>query len=235
MHVGYDGIGRDRLFPPEDAAVVVDLAQQPELLNVPHQPLRRQLVRVVRVEVGRYPHGGGRRRRIGNGARHGAFEEVEIEVPALARRVLVARERDHHAVLARRDTGEEQAPRLRGGGGGIVAVERHRRAAVERCGHNAAGGIEARADVDVVRVLAVRLDGDAGTGSRRPDRPSLAPEGERAVHGIVAGGGLPISGSAHPRTVFFDPDRSWPGHVERALARWRAGDRPVGDDHLPLG
>jgi hypothetical protein len=90
VHVGYAGIGRHRLLPPEDAAIVVDLAQQPELLDVPHQPLRRQLVRVVRVEVGRHRHGGSRRYRIGNVARHCAFEEIEIEVPALARWVLVA-------------------------------------------------------------------------------------------------------------------------------------------------
>jgi len=30
-------IGRGRLFPPEDPAVVIDLAQQPELMNVPHR------------------------------------------------------------------------------------------------------------------------------------------------------------------------------------------------------
>ncbi len=219
MHCGYDGIGRHRLLPPEDAAVVIDLAQQPELLNVPHQPLRRQLVGVVRVEVGGHRHGGSRRDRIGDVARDRAFEEIEIEIPALARRVLVARQRDHHLVLPCCDAGEEQASCLGSGGSGIVAVERHRRAAVQRGGHDAAGGIEARADVDGVGVLAVRLDGDAGAGRRRPDRAPLAPEGERAVHGVVAGGGLPVSGRGDPGAVFLDPDRTGPSHLERALAR----------------
>jgi len=103
---------RHRLLPPEDAAVVVDLAQQPELLNVPDQPLGRKLIGVVRVVIGRDRDAGGRRRRIGNVAQHRAFEEIEIEIPALARSVLVASERDHDLVLAGGDAGEEQAPRL---------------------------------------------------------------------------------------------------------------------------
>jgi hypothetical protein len=41
--------------------------------------------------------------------------------------------------------------------------------AVERGGYDAGGGIEARADVDSVRVLAVRLDGEAGPGNRRAE------------------------------------------------------------------
>src|SRR5208337_1487041 len=103
-----------------------------ELLNVPHQPLRRQLVGVVRVEVGGHSHGGGRRHWIGDVARDRAFQEIEIEVPALARRVFVARKRDHHLVLPCCDAAEEQSSCLGGGGRGIVAIERHRRAAVQR-------------------------------------------------------------------------------------------------------
>jgi hypothetical protein len=128
-------------------------------------------------------------------------------------------------VLPRSDAREEQPARLRGGGCGVVAVERYRRATVERCGYDAAGCIEARADVDGMRVLAMRLDGDAGTGSRRPDRTSLAPEGERAIHGVVAGGSFPISGGADPRAVFFNPDRPRAGHFKRALGRRAAGHR----------
>src|ERR1039458_5372720 len=81
----------------------------------------------------------------------------------------------------------------------------------------------------------MRLDGDASTGSRRADRPPLTPEGERAVHRVVAGGGLPVSGRADPGAVFLDADRTGPSHLERALAGGTAGHSPVGDHHLPLG
>src|SRR5271157_3969322 len=80
----------------------------------------------------------------------------------------------------------------------------------------------------------MRLNGYAGPGSRRADRPPLTPEGECAVHGVVARGGLPVSGRGDPSAVFLDADRPRPGHLERALAGRIAGHGPVGDHHLPL-
>src|ERR1035441_7787524 len=85
-----------------------------------------------------------------------------------------------------------------------------------------------------MRVLAMRLDGDDGTGRRRADRAPLAPEGERTVDRVIAGGGLPVPGRGDPGAVFLDADRTGPSHLERALAGGIAGHGPVGDHHLPL-
>ena len=104
--------GRDRLFPPENAAVVIDLAHQAEFLNVPHQPLRRQLVRVVRVEVGRHPGIRPRLRRIRHIAFDRAFQKVKVEVPTGTPGVLRARERDYHAVLPRGHSSKQRPPQL---------------------------------------------------------------------------------------------------------------------------
>src|SRR5579862_6035022 len=41
--------------------------------------------------------------------------------------------------------------------------------------------------------------------------------GIRTVHRIVAERGFPVVGGLHPRAVFFDADRSRPGHLERTL------------------
>src|SRR5579883_2653866 len=101
----------------------------------------------------------------------------------------------------------------------MVAIERHWRATVERGAHDAAVGIEPRANVDIVRRLAMRLDRDASAGGGRADGAPMAPEGECAVHGIVAGSLFPKSRGLHPRAVFFDPHRSGPSHLQRALAR----------------
>ena len=60
-------------------------------------------------------------------------------------------------MLAGSDAGEKQAPSLRRSGGGIVAVERNRRAAVERRAYDAAGVIEARADIDIVLLVSGKV------------------------------------------------------------------------------
>jgi hypothetical protein len=66
---------------------------------------RAKPIRVVRVVIGRDRHVGSGGRRIGNVAQHCALDEVEVEIPALARYVVVPGERDQHRVLAGRDTG----------------------------------------------------------------------------------------------------------------------------------
>ena len=100
------------LVPPEDAGIVIDLTHQPELLEVPDETLRRELICGVGIEVGGHPDVGPGLRRVRNVARDRAFQEIEIEVPALAAGVLVAGERDHDRVLAGGDAGEQQAPQL---------------------------------------------------------------------------------------------------------------------------
>ena len=173
-------------------------------------------------------------RRIGNVARYRAFEEIEIEIPALARRVLVPGERDHHACAGpprrRRTANAASAKWSRRDSSSRASPARRRRALRSRCRR----WYQARAHVDVVRGLAVRLDGDAGAGGRRADRPPLAPESERAVHGS-----LPGAGSQYPDVVtqvLSSSIRTDPGPATLS-GRLPAGfgHGPVGDHHLPLG